>query len=558
MSRGTGNLRALPNRRDGVGRAAFVRRRAAFGKGGPRMVAALVGLGALVGSGVARSATPAPEPPIGGEGVEADYLRELHTQIHALWAGLFVREVAEKMPVTDPINDRSRRAVVLFSVRWDGSPTDVTLVRESGAERLDRAARDAILRVDHFPVPPLAVLSDDGLAHFRWVLARDERLCSGGELRRFEQPLEEALPGLLIQGRVEEALWRLARRAASDPTAGREGGADDNSLALFARAWLSRPQPDPFTDGRAASVLARAGDGGQVPRLRRALQRRDSVADAAGALRALNVDVCPLVQKALGDRDPGARQIAVQALGVAGGRLTSSSPCVEVLGTMVRDHTLDGEQRAQAARAVAAASIDGARPLLSSVLGDEAPAVRAAAVSLLARPGGGRAALYRWLPFLHDPAIEVRAAAAATLIRSCGDAALDQLVLVWKEQDPRVAVAVAHELGRTSSAASAAFLTRLAKRQNPEVRAATAQALAAREELGAARTTARPRSVAPAGAPLDEGTPAVRAVSALGERQAIEWVLAHYHRLDRSELIEVFGSWLSGPASQGTASLSAR
>jgi TonB family protein len=523
------------------------------------MVAALVGLGAVIGSGVARSAPTPQEPPIGGEGVEADYLRELHSQVHALWAGLFVHDVAEKMPATNPINDRSRRAAVLFSVRWDGTPTDVTLVHESGVERFDRAARDAILRVDHFPVPPLAVLSDDGLAHFRWLLARDERLCSGGELNRFEKPLEEALPGLLIQGRVEEALWRLARRAASDPAAGRGGGAGDNSLALFARAWLRRPQPDPVTDGRAASVLARAGDRGQVPRLRRALGRRETVVAAAAALRTLNVDVCPLVREALGDRDPGVRQIAVQALGAAGGGLPSSSPCVQVLGAMVQDHTLDGEQRALAARAVAAASIDGARHLLSSVLGDEAPAVRAAAVSLLARPAGGRPALYRWLPFLHDPDIDVRAAAAAALVRSCGDVALDQLVLVWKEQDPRVAVAVARELGRTNSAASAAFLTRLAKRRDPEVRAATAQAVVARQELlVAARTATHPPSLAPAGAPLDEVTPAVRAVSTLGQRQAIEWVLAHYDRLDRTELIEVFGSWLSSPASQGTASVSAR
>jgi HEAT repeat protein len=304
-------------------------------------------------------------------------------------------------------------------------------------------------------------------------------------------------------------------------------------------------------------VLARAGDQSQVARLRVALERRDTVEAAASALRALNVEICPLVEKNLSATDPATRDVAMQALSAAGGRLPPTSPCVEALGAIVRDPARDGHQRALAARAVASISADGARKLLSAVLADPEPPVRAAAVSLLARPAGGRTALYKWLPFLHDPEIEVRAAAAAALLRCCGDKALDQLVLVWKEPYPQVAVAVANELGRMSSAPSEAFLNRLAKRRDPAVREATAEALRARRAL-AGHAPAPAKSSVPAGAPSPEVAAAVRAVTGLERRQAIEWVLKNFDRLDRTDLVEVFGAWLHPSTSTNPAPVSAR
>ena len=581
MRNGSRGRRAVPNPSDTLHVVDLDQGTRAFGMAPPEkgrsrsvVLAVVVGLGAVMGSGAARSATPSPEPPIAGEGVAPDYLRALHERIHPLWAARYVRGVADKLPAGDPAAEEAREAVVLFSVRWDGSAADVTLVRESGVAGFDQAARGAIARVERFPVPPVSVLSDDGLAHFRWVFARDDRLCSGGQLRRFEDSLEEAVPQLLIQGRVEEALWRVARRAAM-PEASRDR---EDPLALFAREWLSRPQPDPISDGHAAAALARLGDQSQIPRLRAALQRHDTAAMAAVALRGLKVELCPLVQDGLGARDPRARETALLALSAAGGRLPPGSPCVQVLSTIVSDRSQDGQdhgqQRALAARALAAISADGARRFLASLLNDDEAPVRAAAVALLARPGGGRPALYHWVPFLHDPAIEVRAAAAVTLVRSCGDLALDQLVLVWKESDPRVAVAVAQELSHLGSSNAEAFLLRLAKRRDPEIHAAATQALAARRAL--ARTTPRGKTSPPAVAvavaisppPTSPATSpaamsasasaAVREVSGLGRREAADWVLTHFYRLDYADLIDVFGAWLAVAAPRATEPVSAR
>jgi hypothetical protein len=33
----------------------------------------------------------------------------------------------------------------------------------------------------------------------------------------------------------------------------------------------------------------------------------------------------------------------------------------------------------------------------------------------------------------------------------------------------------------------------------------------------------------------------------MGRREAAEWVLTHFYRLDHADLIEVFGAWLEGP-----------
>ena len=199
--------------------------------------------------GLAAAAPPAPaaesEPPVGGSGVEGDYLRALHERIHQCWADGFVGAVAHTLPASNALNDPSRQAVVLFSIRWDGTLVEASLVAASGADAFDRAAVDAVRKASPFRVPPVEVLSDDGLAYFRWTLARDHRLCAGGELSRHEGPLEESLPRLLVESRVREALLRVGREMKS-------GRGDGQAMTRFAKAWLARPFTDPVADAAAA------------------------------------------------------------------------------------------------------------------------------------------------------------------------------------------------------------------------------------------------------------------------------------------------------------------
>jgi len=119
------------------------------------------------GAAGARAAAPAAEPPITATGAEGDYLRTIHRTIHFRWAYMFIEEVAAKRPPTDPLNNPSLEAELLFTVRWDGSPAEVTVTRSSGVGAFDEAAVGAVKGDRPFPVPPIDVYGDDGVAHCR-------------------------------------------------------------------------------------------------------------------------------------------------------------------------------------------------------------------------------------------------------------------------------------------------------------------------------------------------------------------------------------------------------
>ena len=232
----------------------------------------------------ARGAPPAAEgvePKITVPGAEGDYLRTLHQRIHFRFAHRFIEDVAAKQPATDPLNRPGLRAEVHFGVRWDGSVSDVVVNQKSGVDAFDKAALAAV-RVDRrrYPPPPAELFGDDGVAHFRWVFARNHDLCGDGSVRRVEAPLAEALPRLFVQGRIKEAMLRAARDS--------RGGfrqRDGNVRARLAGTAAGRSRPP---TPRAAAALLRYGD--------KRMQAKALPADQAGA-------------RAQGDRaDRGARR----------------------------------------------------------------------------------------------------------------------------------------------------------------------------------------------------------------------------------------------------------
>jgi TonB family protein len=508
------------------------------------------------GGRAAAAATPYLEPPITAAGAEGDYLRALHQRIHQHWAEGFVASSARALPAASPLNDPARQAVVLFSIRWDGTLAEVSLVGGSGVDSFDQAATEVVHQGGPFFPPPFEVLSDDGMAYFRWTLARDHRLCAGGELRRREDPVGESIPRLLGENRVREAVLRVAREMKSADTT--------DALTIFARTWLAKPIADPVADVGAAAALARTGDARQVFRLRRALDDRETVATAAAALGLLKIDVCSMVQGRLSDPDPAARALGVLAVRAAGQPAEPSSPCVEPLAAITLEAMLPGRLRAMAAEALAAASPERAGPVLAAAMRDDDVTLRAAAVLLSAQPGGGRPALYRLIALVHDAAIEVRAAAAAGMVRCCGDLALTELVLVFKEHDTRPAVAVAAELGRLSSAESAAYLGRIARRHEPEVRRAVLQALGTRQDAAARALQLRLSNAA--GADAWGATAAWPAATATYQAllrgfhypEAATWILAEVERLEPRAAVEVLVSWLERPSAPMPLPVSAR
>jgi hypothetical protein len=532
----------------------------------PRFLPLALGLVLLcAGASAARAAAPSPEPAITATGAEGNYLRLMHRSIHFRWANLFIEEVAAKRPATDPLNNPALEAEILFTVRWDGSPAEVTVTHSSGVAAFDQAAVTAVKGSGdiRFPVPPIDVYGDDGVAHFRWVFARDARLCSGGEVRRVEAPLAEALPRLFVQGRIKEALLRVARYTHSG---------DAGAMSTFARTWLARPQQDAALDARAAAALAHAGDARQAARLRPALARPDTVALAAPALAALKVDLCAEVRPRLTPADPDGILYATHVLQLGGAELPAGSPCLATLADLLKMDALPAPVRAEVLKTMAVVNPAGARRPALNALGDGDAHMRAAGAMVFARPGGGRPTLYRLQPLVKDPAVEVRSAVAAGLIRASGDLAIDYVMPLMKERAPEPLAAMAPELGKQTSAASLDLLAKMQKRNDPQLRLPVLAALAQRTDAAGRAlyqpaaaavksdpyASAEARRIVYANADLKEVLP-LMSDPALGlqgfkallraqrHAEAMDWLVSSFDRLPPETVIDAFGAWLAAP-----------
>ena len=511
----------------------------------------------------AHADAPTPEPPITATGAEGDYLRAMHRAIHFRWANLFIEDVAAKRPPTDPLNKMSLQTEILFTVRWDGSPAEVTVSNSSGVAAFDQAAIHAVKGDRPLPVPPIDVYGDDGVAHFRWILARDARLCSGGEVRRVEAPLAEALPRLFYQRRIKEALLRVARYT-------RKG--DAGAMSTFARAWLLQRQLDPALDARAAAALAHVGDAHQADRLRPALNRPDTVVMAASALAALKVDLCAQVRPSLKPSDPDGILFATRVLKAGDAELPAGSPCVGALADLLKMDALPAQLRAEVLKTLAIVSPASARRPALNALGDSDVQMRATAAMVFARPGGGRPTLYRLQPLVKDPALEVRTTVAAGLIRACGDLAIDYVLPLMKSRESEPLAAMAPELGKQTSAATLDLLLKMQKRNDPMLRVPVLAALSERTDA-AGRAVYQPlaasvkkdpyaspesRRIVYASADVKELVPLMKdptlglqgfkaLLRAQRHAEAMDWLVGSFDRLPPEVLIDAFGAWLANP-----------
>jgi HEAT repeat protein len=513
-------------------------------------------------AGAASPAGSDTEPAITAPGVEGDYLRKMHVRIHWRWVHGFIESVAMARPPTDPLNNPALTAEVLFTVRWDGSAAEVTLSKTSGVKAFDQAALAAARGDIPYPVPPLATFGDDGVAHFRWVFARDRRLCSEAELRRREDPLEEALPRLFIQGRLKEALLRVTRSMDAG---------DANAMSVFARSWLSRPLSDRVADALAAAALARTGDRRQIDRLRPALGRPETILIAAQGLAALKVDLCASLEPTLRARDPATFDVALGALREEGA-LASGSPCLATLAASVDDVGAPKSIRASALRAFAALDPAGAHRRVLALLGDPSPDLRAAAATAIAKPGSGRPMLYRLEPMLKDPSSDVRAAVAASIVKSCGELAFDYVRPLFKNNDERPIAAMIEPLAELPSAGAMDLMEKILKRATPDMRTRIIRALAFRKDERA-RALVKPMIDAAKDNPytahdlkvflysassVEELMPlakdphlgilAYKAMLRAGRhKDAAAWLVAQFDRVSPEVLGDAFGAWLANP-----------
>lgn len=230
--------------------------------------------------------------------------------------------------------------------------------------------------------------------------------------------------------------------------------------------------------------------------------------------------------------------------------------------------------RASALRTFASLDPAASRKRVIELLGDRSPDLRAAAATAIAKPGGGRPALYRLEPMLKDPSNDVRAAVAASLIRSCGELAFDYVRPLFKSNDDRPIAAMVPPLGELASPESAELLDKILKRANAELKVKIIRALAGRkDERGRAMfkpladaakkspyTSNDLRAFLLAAAPLEELLPLAKdphlgilaykaMLRAKRHKEAADWLVANFDRVSPEVLGEALGAWLANPPS---------
>ena len=512
------------------------------------LLAAGLALPLFIAAGTARAAE---EPPVQGEGRVLAYLNDLHGKVHRAWVDNFLAMATARLPKDHPVNLATRAVVVELVLARGGRLVSTEVTTPSGSSEFDTSALDVVRANAPYGVASEDVLSDDGNVHVLWTFARDDRRCSGLQLNHAQLPLPQAVRGLVAQGRERTAIQRL--QAVGDDE--REQG-----FSHFAWAWLDSADAE---QGLAvAAARAAGGDRAGAEPLRQAVAQAKQVETAARALARLAIPLCPLVKEKLEGPAGDARGVAVAAL-----RFGLERDCLPGVVVVAQDRSAPVPQRVAAAEALGTLDDPEAHKTLQGLGNDAPPAIRAAALLAGTRPEAGRGAVFRLTALLHEPAPEVRGAAAAALLRAGGEAMVTQLFLLHKEKDPRPGEAVAKELGTMKGEASAEMLGKLVHNKGDRrVRLAAARALAVRRDeparkllakladnqdaelrfLGSADLDAQKR-VAAASAPEGQVWRASFAALAAGPSRlaAVDWALAQFPKLDPAAWVEVVGAWLA-------------
>jgi len=550
------------------------------------LLAAAIALGVLIAAATAFAA-PLPadkekETPLAvSEGPEASYLSRVHARAHSRWADNFLALASQTLPATDPINQPTLATTVELVLNPDGEIVKLETTKASGFAGFDDAARDVLRDSVPFPRATVDLRSDDGLVHLSWVFARDQHRCSGVTIVRYEEPLAIAIPKLVRDGREEEVVRRM--RVA------RAGGAPaEPMLTTLATSWLKAAVNRPYATVAVADMLATMGDDSGIAWLKTAVKKPETAGPAGHALAAHHVPVCPLVKAWLppADAAPDAKTppIAEQQAAAAALATAGEVDCAPGLIALLQNHKARNEARVAAAVALGAiAGDDASKKALAEAGKDDVVAVRAAATLAGAAPGSGRGKVFALVTPLRDPSAEMRAAAAAGIVRAAGNSNLDDLYVIFMDKDPRPSAAVATELDHLRTEEATKLLVRLLKRSNLAVQLAATRALinrGARDTYGAfrpfldAKTDAELRGLALVSAEastLDNLAKVVEASNA-ADAKATRLGLATYHarlarserdpagdvllsvlmKLSPSERADALADWLASPHGAGT------
>ena len=461
------------------------------------------------------------------QGLDKPYLAAAHERIHRRWLG-FINELA-RLPPESPYHNPALSVELLLTVEADGTISNVERTRSTGLKGFDDAPVDLIHELGALPPPPPAIRSDDGRAYIAWKFVPKEPGCEERSITERRLPLSEAVPKLVNDGRVDQAAARIADARRGDP-------AKETELITILTAAVARQEarsPDAQHRAAAASVLGHAPDGEKLllslavdtdvsvrraallaigvhrttplgDRARgllvKALKTDDRV-EAARALGMVGERVATEPLRALVDKGEGlpataqalvaigARESAVDGINklLAGdaaarraaaptARLLALPELTPTVSLALASPATDEATRLELLLALAPEANKGSADARRAILGrlrDPSVKVRARALDLMGAFGDRSGAMRtRLIDALDDPAFEVRAAAASSLVPVGGAPSVDEIARASRDRAPAVRAAVATALRLHPFEGSKPMLARLEKDADAAVRAA--------------------------------------------------------------------------------------
>jgi hypothetical protein len=495
-------------------------------------------------------------PLVAPAGPEGEYLKALHAHIHKRWVDNFLHLVGEKLPAANPLNDPKLTAEADIVVGGEGLLISAKITRGSGFLGFDDAILEVLRDAVPYPTPPPAVRSDDDKLHAHWTFARDQRRCATVSIVHLYDAPELALPKLLKQGNRAEAL----RRVAMARSAGQHA---EPNFTTLANDWVKASLHEPYATVKMARYLASRGDEEAMKWLKAAIRRPELAAQVGAALVAVKVPLCPLLKGWFDTDNWTDHATAATALATAG-----DPACAPGLIELLQNTKAHAEGRAAAAVALGPMNeVPDVKKALAAAAKDEPNAtVRGAAMLAQIKVNAGRPKVVAMVPFLRDPAPDVRAAAAAGIVRAGGDTDLADLYVLFKDNDPKAALATLRELERVPSEEATKLIARLARRPFPAVQKLAAEVLirrgnrdyypALRPLLLDPKTDPEVRGLALAGA--DEPTLQAasadpkfgiwpfRARLARGERDlAADWFIAYGPKVPAAQQAAAMTEWVT-------------
>ena len=170
--------------------------------------------------------------------LENQFLSKMEPRVASVWDESVILHASLLLKPTDLFNSTQLKVSVEIMLDAAGRVTNASVVASSGNDSFDHTALDAVLGMTGLPKPSQDLVSDDGLVHVFWTLARSEPFSpvKNASVRYVRFTPENAIARYLQSGMLAPAWKRLMETEQG-------GSLSRSSLEAFLLHFLLRYYP---------------------------------------------------------------------------------------------------------------------------------------------------------------------------------------------------------------------------------------------------------------------------------------------------------------------------